>query len=594
MDMSQANRIISAFRSLLLDPSESSLQSFLSLMGGTQLDRLMATPDLAQRIGAADGRSYTVKAGDTLGAIASANGTDWQTLARINGIANPNLIIPGQQIRLPAASAPTSYVVQRGDTLSGIAAATGTSVGALARANGIADPNLIQPGQRLTIVSERSGAPRSTAPETNVPRPDQANAAVPAASTGRLSANGARFLYEHEAQRGVSDRLHWPGGASGVTLGPGYDMKGRSAAEIVRDLTSVGVGAATAQSIARGAGLSGSEARSFAANNRNLVSLTRAQETALQAIAVRPFERVVASSVRVPLTQNQFDALVSFAYNIGEGGFRSSTALRRINAGDYAGGAQAMRLFNKSGGQVVQGLVNRRNDEVRLFNTPGPALPQTAPTTRSEATQAPSATTSPRSAQEYANLINQSGDAQARSDLAAGRKVVVAIRNETNTRANGGNGVYDDKMAVVWRNRDGSYSAREFRANTEPSAQYAYNGRKPMGVDVNGDGRVDQGRLMAGSYRYEANGLFLGNQSFRATRTQTAERDTNQDGRFDASDANRIDRTGAGRSMLIHQGGTNNSWSAGCQTLPKAEFNALLATLGGQQSFSYLLINASR
>lgn len=594
MDMSQTNNIVSAVRNLLLEPTEGNARTLLSLLGGTPLDRLMASPSLAQRMGTQDNSSYVVKPGDTLGEIAKANGTDWQTLARINGIANPNLIQPGQQIRLPSAAAPSSYTVQRGDTLSSIAAANGTTVSALVRDNGITNPNLIQPGQRLTIRPGGSEATTRTAPGGGTGPVESPTSGAAGPSTGRLSANGARFIYEHEAQRGVSNHLHWPGGASGVTLGPGYDMKGRSRAEIVRDLTSAGVSNATAQAVAQGAGLSGSAARNFAANNRSLVNLTPAQETALQAIAVRPFERVVAQNVRVPLTQNQFDALVSFAYNIGEGGFRSSTALRRINAGDYAGGAQAMRLFNKSGGQVVQGLVNRRNDEVRLFNTPGAAMARPTAASQSTAAAAPTTAATGGSARAYADLVNQSGDAQARADLAAGKKVVVAIRNETNTRANGGNGVYDDKMAVVWRNRDGSYSMKEFRANTEPSAQYAYNGRKPMGNDMNGDGRVDQGRLLAGNYRYTANGMFLGNQSFRATRTQVAERDTNQDGRFDARDANRIDRTGAGTSMLIHQGGSNNTWSAGCQTLPKSEFNALLSTLGGQQSFSYLLVNATR
>jgi hypothetical protein len=261
-----------------------------------------------------------------------------------------------------------------------------------------------------------------------------------------------------------------------------------------------------------------------------------------------------------------------------------------------------MKLFNKSGGGVMQGLVNRRNDEVALFNKAGsPTVqpqgqPQGTTTSQAGRSTAAAATTSAAggSAQAYVNQINQSGDAQAKADLAAGKKVVVAIRNETSTRANSGNGAYDDKMAVVWRNKDGSYSVKEFKGNTEPSAQYAYNGRKPMGNDMNGDGKVDQGRLVAGNYRFVADGNFLGNQSFRATRTQVAERDTNQDGRFDSRDSNRIDRSGAGTSMLIHQGGSNNTYSAGCQTMAPTDFNNFLRSLGGQQSFSYVLVNGSK
>jgi LysM repeat protein len=332
----------------------------------------MSSPGLAEKFGSPAGSNYTVKSGDTLSDIASANGTDWQTLARINGIANPNVIQPGQQIKLPSGTEnrATSYTVKSGDTLGAIAAANGTSVAALARDNNIRNPDFISVGQVLRI--NGSTGTGSTTGTTAVP--PTTTGGSQGASTGRLSENGSKFIYDHEALRGVSEKLHWPGGSSGVTLGPGYDMKGRTGAEIVRDLTAAGVNSTTATAVSRAAGLEGSAARNFANNNAGLVTLTPAQETKLQAIAARPFEKVVAENVKVPLTQNQFDALVSFAYNIGEGAFLDSTALRKINAGDYAGGAEAMKLFNKSGGEVIQGLVNRRNDEVRLFNTPGAPL----------------------------------------------------------------------------------------------------------------------------------------------------------------------------------------------------------------------------
>jgi LysM repeat protein len=343
-----------------------------ALLGGTGLDQLMSSPGLAEKFGSPAGSNYTVKSGDTLSDIASANGTDWQTLARINGIANPNVIQPGQQIKLPSGTEnrATSYTVKSGDTLGAIAAANGTSVAALARDNNIRNPDFISVGQVLRI--NGSTGTGSTTGTTAVP--PTTTGGSQGASTGRLSENGSKFIYDHEALRGVSEKLHWPGGSSGVTLGPGYDMKGRTGAEIVRDLTAAGVNSTTATAVSRAAGLEGSAARNFANNNAGLVTLTPAQETKLQAIAARPFEKVVAENVKVPLTQNQFDALVSFAYNIGEGAFLDSTALRKINAGDYAGGAEAMKLFNKSGGEVIQGLVNRRNDEVRLFNTPGAPL----------------------------------------------------------------------------------------------------------------------------------------------------------------------------------------------------------------------------
>lgn len=112
---------------------------------------------------------------------------------------------------------------------------------------------------------------------------------------------------------------------------------------------------------------------------------------------------------------------------------------------------------------------------------------------------------------------------------------------------------------------------------------------------MNGDGRQDLGRIQAGSYRYTQQAdRFLGNTYFRPDRTTPAERDTNGDGRFDSRDVSRLDRSGAGRSMLIHQGGASNTWSAGCQTLASRDFNAFVAALGGQRSFSYVLVDANR
>lgn len=94
--------------------------------------------------------SYTVKAGDTLGAIATKFGTTYQELARINNISNPNLIYVGQVIKINGVSSNT-YTVQKGDTLSEIAQRYNTTVSELASKNGIADINKIYIGQVLTI-----------------------------------------------------------------------------------------------------------------------------------------------------------------------------------------------------------------------------------------------------------------------------------------------------------------------------------------------------------------------------------------------------------------------------------------------------------
>lgn len=82
-------------------------------------------------------------------------------------------------------------------------------------------------------------------------------------------------------------------------------------------------------------------------------------------------ERPVKSLVRVPLNQNQFDALVSFTFNLGGGNLASSTLLRKLNSADYIGAALEFPRWNKAGGKVLQGLVRRRKAEADLF-TGGP------------------------------------------------------------------------------------------------------------------------------------------------------------------------------------------------------------------------------
>lgn len=95
------------------------------------------------------------------------------------------------------------------------------------------------------------------------------------------------------------------------------------------------------------------------------ISAARA-ESLLQMVLQR-YEAAVNRYVQVPLNQAQFDALVSFAYNVGNEALRTSTLLQRLNKGDYTGAANQFLRWNRAGGRVLAGLSRRRNDERSLF-----------------------------------------------------------------------------------------------------------------------------------------------------------------------------------------------------------------------------------
>lgn len=81
-------------------------------------------------------------------------------------------------------------------------------------------------------------------------------------------------------------------------------------------------------------------------------------------------EAALEDYCHVPLTQNQYDSLISLIFNIGVGAFKGSTLLRLLNAGNVTGATAQFKRWNKDNGKVVQGLVNRRAAEEALFVRP--------------------------------------------------------------------------------------------------------------------------------------------------------------------------------------------------------------------------------
>lgn len=82
---------------------------------------------------------------------------------------------------------------------------------------------------------------------------------------------------------------------------------------------------------------------------------------------VKRFSDRVKAVVKQPMNQNQFDAMVSLAYNIGESAFSGSSVARLFNQGDVQGAADAFRLWKKSQGAVLPVLISRRERERNIF-----------------------------------------------------------------------------------------------------------------------------------------------------------------------------------------------------------------------------------
>lgn len=85
---------------------------------------------------------------------------------------------------------------------------------------------------------------------------------------------------------------------------------------------------------------------------------------------IKRFENNLNKVIKVPINQNQFDALISLAFNIGNGAFNNSTLLKVLNQGNYEEVPNQILRWDKAGGKTLLGLTRRRKAEVELFNKP--------------------------------------------------------------------------------------------------------------------------------------------------------------------------------------------------------------------------------
>jgi len=96
--------------------------------------------------------------------------------------------------------------------------------------------------------------------------------------------------------------------------------------------------------------------------------ITKAIADSLLAEEMHEYEGYVNNAVKVDLNQDQFDALVSWTYNLGGGNLNASTMLKVVNSGDFEGVPAQIKRWNKAGGKVLEGLIRRREAEANLFS----------------------------------------------------------------------------------------------------------------------------------------------------------------------------------------------------------------------------------
>jgi len=101
------------------------------------------------------------------------------------------------------------------------------------------------------------------------------------------------------------------------------------------------------------------------AHEGKVITQEQADEMLVEEMA--EYEGYINRAVKVELNQNQFDAMVSWVYNLGNGNLGASTLLKVLNMGDYAGVPAQMLRWNKAGGKVLEGLTRRRQAEADLF-----------------------------------------------------------------------------------------------------------------------------------------------------------------------------------------------------------------------------------
>jgi len=313
-------------------------------------------------------------------------------------------------------------------------------------------------------------------------------------------------------------------------------------------------------------------------------------------------ERQVCNAVSEPLTQNQFDAVVSWHFNTGRVG--NATLTDKLNAADYAGAAKEFARWNKAGGRVMKGLVARRERETKIFvsadygdhpvaimdrkggpvtSTPPQDIIKRLTATKTDADKTTSTLlANPKSALLPRHRPDQSPDITRQvvrnfaqlipSDRQTDQVMLVAVRGfyagKIGTSTDNARNLYDDAIFVVEPD-----AVHNFNGNTDPSRHRAGIAKLKAPQAV---------RYVPGPHGFSRKGGPY--PAFRQDSPCTVQRD----------------KAGEETGIFwinLHRGGLTTTSSAGCQTIPPhqwPEFKALVDGLlaqYGQKTFYYLLVD---
>ncbi|MFZ5445204.1 MAG: LysM peptidoglycan-binding domain-containing protein [Myxococcota bacterium] len=185
----------------------------------------------------------------------------------------------------------------------------------------------------------------------------------------------------------------------------------------------------------------------------------------------------------------------------------------------------------------------------------------------------------------YQQYVEKYGDAQSKKDLAAGKRVILALRQDTPMTADRAyRGSYDDRIVVLWKDRSGPH-VQELAANTEPNRRWAIpanQSSKPVGRLADNQ-TVRYHRAWSTKFGYH----------LQPYGNPYAQRDENRNYRFDAGEK-KYNGSWGGQLMYVHRAWSTDTGSQGCQTMEEGRFNTFWRALGSQQDFSYVLVNVTK